>query len=595
MKFFRLLKPLITIGSHVITDERKRHLCINVNTISLISALLAITLAPTIYLFTGQKMILFPALLESVLFGGVIYLNYLQKYTLANIGFYILQYTSVIYFSIILGRMAEAQLMAIFLVGLAMLIFSNIYLRAFCVFITLMGLLLLELNYYFEMIDVLPIPHEQLLIIRWIAYPVVVFLNILVLLNYERNNNKLIRQLEQSAIKLEAYSRIQEEANRAKTDFVREISHEIRTPLNAIFSISQLLKMDMQYNEQLKAFKPEIIHLHAACYNVQTIINDVLELARIESGKQDEPLVEYLYLPGLLADIVDVCQYIASLKSITLLLVVAKDFPADVMGDKTRLVQVINNLLTNAIKFTAHSSTVTLTLIREKETYVLTVQDQGKGIASDKLADIFEPYVSEHSDFIKGTGLGLHIVKRLVESMNGTITVSSLRGMGACFAVYLPLMEDHEKGEIAPILQQVVANSYNHQKILVIEDDRMSQVYIAQYLERLNLVVVVADDGKEGLSKTYEHHPDIILMDMQLPDMSGLDILKQLQADPLLKKIPVLAVSGDAFKEVRDAAIYAGAKEFIIKPVDFRILHLALNKYLNEQSAKETEVPFALN
>jgi signal transduction histidine kinase/CheY-like chemotaxis protein len=462
---------------------------------------------------------------------------------------------------------------------MAMLIFNNLYLRIFCVFITLTGLLLLELNYYYDVVDTLPIPHEQLLIIRWIAYPIVVFLNILVLLNYEQNNKKLILQLE--------------EANQAKTNFVREISHEIRTPLNAIFSISQLLKLDMEHNDALKVFRSEIMHLHAACYNVQGIINDVLELARIESGKQEEPSEDHLYLPGLVSDIVDICQYIASLKAITIKLEVAKDFPPELIADKTRLVQVVNNLLTNAIKFTKHGSTVTLMVIREKDTYVLTVKDEGKGIAPDKIAAIFEPFVTERSDFIKGTGLGLHIVKRLVESMHGTIAVSSPRGMGASFIVSLPLILDEEDG-LQPLLLPLVSEGYSQKRILVIEDDRMSQMYMAHYLLRLNLEVVVADNGKEGIVKAYEQLPDVILMDMQLPDMSGLDILKQLQTDPLLKDIPVLVVSGDAFKEVRDAAFFSGAKEFIIKPVDFKILHLALNKYLNEPT-KETKKPFSLN
>jgi CheY-like chemotaxis protein len=272
---------------------------------------------------------------------------------------------------------------------------------------------------------------------------------------------------------------------------------------------------------------------------------------------------------------------------------VSKDFPPELIADKTRLVQVVNNLLTNAIKFTKHGSTVTLTVVREKDTYVLTVKDEGKGIAPDKIAAIFEPFVTERSDFIKGTGLGLHIVKRLVESMHGTIAVSSPRGMGASFIVSLPLILDEEDG-LQPLLLPLVSEGYSQKRILVIEDDRMSQTYMAHYLLRLNLEVVVADNGKEGIVKAYEQLPDVILMDMQLPDMSGLDILKQLQTDPLLKDIPVLVVSGDAFKEVRDAAFFSGAKEFIIKPVDFKILHLALNKYLNEP-AKETKKPFSLN
>lgn len=579
MKSFQLWSSLINAGSNGLTDERRKNLAASVNSISLITSLLAGTIAPIIYILTGERMILYPALIESVCFGGIIYLNYLQKYTLANIAFYLLQTISVIYFSLILGRIAEAQLLVIFLVGMAMLVFQNKYLRIFCVFITLMGLLLMELNFYYNVVNPLPIPHEHLLVIRWTAYPVVVFLNILVLLNYERNSEKLILKLE--------------EANRAKTNFVREISHEIRTPLNAIFSIGQLLKMDIESNDALKAFMPEIMHLHVACYNVQGIINNVLELARIESGKHEEPSEDHLYVPGLLSDIVDICQYIASLKSVRIKLEVAKDFPGDVITDKTRLVQVINNLLTNAIKFTAYGSTVTLKASREKDSYLLTVQDEGKGIAQNKLSAIFEPFVTEQSDFIKGTGLGLHIVKRLVESMHGKITVHSSRGMGACFIVTLPLVQNDKKGTVAPL--QSVSKNYDQKKILVIEDDHMSQAYIAQYLLRLNLQVILADNGKEGIAQANKHHPDVILMDMQLPDMGGLEILRELQADPLLKDIPVLAVSGDVFKEVRDAAFYSGAREFIIKPVDFKILHLALNKYLSDKPAKEAFSPYLKN
>jgi signal transduction histidine kinase/ActR/RegA family two-component response regulator len=484
---------------------------------------------------------------------------------------------AVVYFSIVLGKTSEAQLMAIFLVGIAFLVFNNLFLRIACVFVTLIGLLALELNYYYDIILPLAIPHEKQLLIRWIAYPIVVFLNILVILNYERNIRKLITKLE--------------EANIAKTKFVQEISHEIRTPINAIFSIAQSFEQDAEKNAMIQ--KDSVHHLLTACHNIEKIINEVLEIATIESGKLRIEL-KPLNLGETLSNVIKICQPIASLKSVKIKLVM-EDLPPLIMADPTKLAQVITNLVSNAIKFTNLNSTVTITASIINGQYKLTIQDEGKGITADKMKTIFEPFMSEKSDILKGTGLGLTIVKRLVESMNGNINVTNNMVKGACFTVTMPLIP-LETGETTKELKPET-KKFDHTTVLVVEDDVMSRLYLTKYLSSLQINVLAADTGEDAIKMAEEHKPDLILTDLQLsPTFSGIDLLNHLQADLSLKNIPVLVISGDVFKEISDRAFKAGAKEFITKPFSFSSLNAALTKYLSHKiSVQDTKSFFSFN
>jgi signal transduction histidine kinase/ActR/RegA family two-component response regulator len=486
---------------------------------------------------------------------------------------------AVIYFSIILGKTSEAQLMSIFLVGITFLVFNNLFLRITCVIVTLIGLLAMELNFYYDIIQPLAIPHEKQLLIRWIAYPTVVFLNILVILSYERNIRKL------------KLIPILEEANIAKTRFVQEISHEIRTPINAIFSIAQSLEQDAEKDERIQ--NDAVHHLLTACHNVEKIINEVLEIATIESGKLKIEL-NPLNLRETLSNVLKTCQPIASLKSVKIKLVM-EDLPPLIMADATKLMQVITNLVSNATKFTNPNSTVTITASIINGQYKLAIQDEGKGIAADKMKTIFEPFMSEKSDILKGTGLGLTIVKRLVESMNGSINVTNNLGKGACFTVTMPLMP-LETGVIIKELKPET-KKFDHTTVLVVEDDKMSRLYLTKYLSSLQINVLTADTGEDAIKMAKEHKPDLILTDLQLsPTFSGIDLLNQLQTDLSLKNIPVLVISGDVFKEVADRAFNAGAKEFITKPFSFISLNAALTKYLSHKiSIQDTTSFFSFN
>lgn len=583
-----IMKILQTIGSLVQTgieepyDERKKNIITTVNFISLSNSLLAFVGASVVYFFvTPQKLIIFPAIIETICFLSLVYLNHLKKHNTATHIFFLLQNMAVLYYGLILDRSAGVQQMGIFLVGLSFLLFQPVALRISAILISLFTVVVLEINYNDNIIRLLPANPDTITLTKWIVYPIVMILNSMVLILYENNYIKLIKRLRA--------------VSNAKSIFVREVSHEIRTPLNAVFSISQLLKMDMEQKEELLSIKPVIIHLHAACYNAQGIINNVLEMSKIEAGKQDDLDMRSVHVQSLLTDITDVCQYLAYTRSVKLVSSIAENMPELIITDKVKLTQIVNNLLANAIKFTVPGSTVSLWAGREQDKWILSVQDQGKGIPADKIGAIFDPFVTEKADFTQGTGLGLHITKRLVELLQGSITVNSLPGKGTRFTVQLPLLIGEESNTATP-KPAMQLNGHGNKKVLIIEDDRMSQVYLAQFLFRLDLQVLLADNGVEGLEKIGLERPDIIILDMQMPDMDGMEVLTALQRDPALRNIPVIAVSGDVFKEVRDAALQAGVSDYVVKPVDFKLLYFALRKHLKHLPLEDTYTkPFSHN
>ncbi|SFE52343.1 Signal transduction histidine kinase [Chitinophaga sp. CF118] len=370
-----------------------------------------------------------------------------------------------------------------------------------------------------------------------------------------------------------------ERATNAKSVFVRETSHEIRTPLNAIFGISQLLQLKVEQHKSLAPIRMLADHLYAASYNTKEIINNILEFSKIEAGKLDKPEMCNLDIREWIRETVNMHQYVAAIKNVKIKYTIDNEIPGQITGDRILLTKTINNLLSNAIKFTSKESTVTLRVFTSDNKWYIQVTDQGAGIPENKLRTIFDAFFTERNIFLEGTGLGLHITHKLVESLQGEIEVSSIIGKGTTFTVMLPLVISRDTNHTEVDNEDLCAN-LNDTTILIVEDDKMSQLVLSRFLCGLGCRIMLAEDGLEGLLLAKASRPDIIILDSHIPGMSGKEMLTYIREDAMLKNIPVIIASGDPFKEASEELLKAGANEYLIKPIEFKRLHITLSKYL---------------
>ncbi len=565
--FIRSLRETGAAG--IVGDDRKRIML--VNTLSLATGTFAFILGTFLAILLKEKWILYPALAEGMLFYLVIFINSNRKYVLAAATMLAVQNISAIYFGIIFGAVSAIQLLVLCLVSASLILFRQKSMRVVCITMAVVCLVFLELNNQFNFLAPLPSVLRYQILIRWMAIPVILFINILVILFYVRLNDE--------------HTKVLEAANFYKTLFVQETSHEIRSPLNAVFGISQLLLLNLEKDKDKKTIDKDTIrplaeHLYMASYNIRSIINNILEFSKFQAGKIDSLKNDRFLLREWLKDAVNLHAYNAKIKGVAIKLQVAEDLPVDIIADLVKLTQILNNLLSNAIKFTNENSKIYVNVCREDANLVVKVIDEGLGIKPEMQSSIFDAFVSENVKHFESSGLGLSIGKRLAEICGGSLTLLSSSDKGSVFALTFPLKTGTE-GVLIDFSKSLHLRSghFKDLKILIMEDNLMSQVIITKYLKELECHVVVANDGMEGLEKAQEDKPDIIFLDTHMPVMSGMDTLKAIRESNTLKDIPVIAISGDAFKESIEEAINAGANEYITKPVEFKQLHFVLDKY----------------
>lgn len=367
-----------------------------------------------------------------------------------------------------------------------------------------------------------------------------------------------------------------EAANRAKSAFLANMSHEIRTPLNAILGFAQILKLE----EKDQAKKEKLSVIMQSGENLLRILNDILDFSRIEAGKIDLFNVDFS-LEELCGEILAIFSIRAKEKGIGIEGRRIDGALPRVRGDKQRITQIVSNLVDNAIKFTEEGS-VTLEYRFEDGKVVFRVIDTGIGIPPEKQFAIFQPFDQVDPSITRrygGTGLGLAIVRQLVEMMQGTIECCSAVGEGTVFTVALPLAVSPMTEERMPkpeaetdkkIPQQ---NSASALKVLVVEDNDLNQKLLCRLLEMLEMEFDSAFHGKEALKKLEcarkENKPfDLVLLDIQMPVMDGLECIAEIRANPLFNGVFVVALTAHALLGDAERLKSAGFDEYMSKPID---------------------------
>ncbi|MEE9149061.1 MAG: ATP-binding protein [Candidatus Tectomicrobia bacterium] len=360
-----------------------------------------------------------------------------------------------------------------------------------------------------------------------------------------------------------------EAANQAKSAFLASMSHELRTPLNGVLGYVQILQRD----RALTAAQRESIEAIAQCgQHLLTLINDVLDLSKIESQTLDIDQAP-CDLPPLLQGVYDMVSPRAEEKGLRMLVEVAPDVPRGIRTDATKLRQVLVNLLGNAVKFTDHG-TVTLRVAESPDTQlVVSVQDTGIGIPPEQLSAIFDPFQQvEAAQARGGTGLGLAISRRLVEALGGALQAESSPGEGSCFTLTLPLVEV-DVSDAPPLLEASLTETHalvlapEHEVTVLIADDHATnRDMLVRLLHSAGFGTLEARDGAEALAILRAHHPPLVLMDMRMPGISGLEATRVIRHEAGLRETVVIAVTASVFPDFQQQIIDIGCDDFIAKP-----------------------------
>lgn len=361
-----------------------------------------------------------------------------------------------------------------------------------------------------------------------------------------------------------------EKANVAKSEFLSRMSHELRTPMNSILGFAQLLEMGELNAGQRKG----VNHIMKSGKHLLALINEVLDISRIESGRLSLSL-EPVQLSSLISEMTDVIKLQAEERQIKVQLIDSESNLLFVRSDRQRLKQILLNLLNNAIKYNHESGSIFIEVQQKPDGMVrLSVTDTGNGIAPEFIPKLFTPFerIGADKTSTEGTGLGLSVVKKLMEAMGGNYGVESTFGKGSTFWIELPQSESQmEKAAKSGNLEQ--SNGKIDGKtgtILYIEDNRSNIELIEQILssQRADIELITDIHGKKALPLAIAHKPDLILLDLNLPDIHGSKVLEQLQSVENTRNIPVVVISADAMPQQLRKLRDAGAKDYLTKPLD---------------------------
>jgi len=416
-----------------------------------------------------------------------------------------------------------------------------------------------------------------------------------------RHNALLQKEVAEHQItdaKLQQAKEAAESASVAKSRFLTDMSHELRSPLNAVLGYAQLLEADATLPPD-KRNAAGVIRESGA--HILAIIDDILDIARIEARRLKLVKSEF-DVAGLLCGLVRMFKAQAAAKGLSFRLQIIGELPQTVKGDERRIRQVLINLLSNAVRYTQQGEVI-LRVRYARELAHFSVEDTGPGIAAADMENLFQPFFrgeNARNDAPEGAGLGLLISKMLVNLMGGDLAVASEIGVGTIFTVHCFLPEIQATRAFAPRHNERVIVGYRgpRRTVLVADDQSKQRVLVQDILSRLGFQVLQAENGAACVSMALDHSPDVILMDLVMPGLTGAQATHELRLVGF--RAPIFAVTAHALEEYRDEMAVAGADDFIAKPIHIEKLltrlrvHLGLEWILADEGDSVTDAPLQL-
>ncbi|NRF40609.1 response regulator [Pedobacter foliorum] len=391
-----------------------------------------------------------------------------------------------------------------------------------------------------------------------------------------------IKQVEKELLKAK---QVAEKAAMAKQQFLSNMSHEIRTPMNAVIGMTNLLLQENPKPEQVDSLKI----LKVSSENLLDLINDVLDYNKIESGKMLFEQIDF-NLIELVNSIKETHYLKAKEKGLKFKIKVDSDLPAMIIGDPIRLIQILNNLVSNAIKFTNDGSVILdlslNSLLGNLVDINFVVTDTGIGIDPNRKDYIFESFTQESTNTTKvfgGTGLGLAITKRLIEMLGNEISVKSSIGVGSSFSFNLQFKKSKKKRDSVHLPESSMDfSSLAGYKVLLVEDNEINVIVASKFMQKWGLHIDCAWTGTEAVEKVIENHYDLVLMDLEMPKMDGFEATKVIRsiADDKFKQLPIIALTASLLTEISKQILEAGIDDYVAKPFSPTELHAKIRLHL---------------
>ncbi len=408
-------------------------------------------------------------------------------------------------------------------------------------------------------------------------------------------------RVEERTAELSIAKKVADNANHAKSDFLANMSHELRTPLNGILGYAQILNRSKALPEKERN-GVQIIYQCGS--HLLTLINDVLDISKIEARKLDL-VPNAIHLPSFLQGVVEICRVRADQKNLNFIYQPDANLPEGIEADEKRLRQVLINLLGNAIKFTDRGNVTLEVKVLEANTSTprlrFQIKDTGVGIAPDQMNRLFQAFeqVGDQKKQSEGTGLGLAISQRIVELIGGEIKVESELGLGSTFyfEVALPIATNWAKQNSTNQGRNIIGYGGSPKHILIVDDRWENRSVLVNLLEPIGFTFTEAENGQEGLEKAREKLPDLIITDLAMPVMGGLEMLQILRSDSVLKNLLVIVSSASVAQLDQQVSLEAGGNDFLTKPVQAEELftliaqHLQLTWKYEEPEEKTINIP----
>ncbi|UYQ94351.1 response regulator [Chitinophaga horti] len=564
---------LVLAGTEHITGSDAKRRIIVINTLALTTAFLILCIGLYFSALTQSVYILAGVLMEATAFFAVIVLNSQRRYYLANAATLVIHCVFGLYFGAMLGSALPIEALTAFLLtfltGTATLVYRKGFSRRATISATLVIVAIFLLNAEYDFITPIPISAGNEHIIKtgsWIG--VCILMTFIAIFT--------IRQNDASRQEIEELNERLKKANIAKTRFIRENNHELRTPLNAIGIAVQGMLEVREAHPELSLLDEEMGVINTSCQLAAEIINEKLDYAKIEAGRLEEVSLGPMRLADCMQDSLTINRAIARSKSISILLETEKDVPPVIISDDILLKKILNNLLYNAVKFSAESRPIRLHVAHVDGVLRFTVTNSGV-IPEERAKTLFQPYQSERNYQLPGTGLGLFNTKAFVKQLQGDIQFVSKDGYTSfCFTIPL----------IAAATQPVAPQNTQRQlelggyRVMIVEDDSITREAMKKHFSRLGARVLALETAEAGWQSMPGFRPDLIMCDDGLPGIQGRELIRMIRQLPDFRHIPIIVMTGNAFDDEVSDILASGATELLKKPVQLGTLHDRIIQHL---------------